>query len=574
MTIFNKVVLYGVKIMDFFNKLNFNTKILMIVGLSSIICAATSTIASLYFANNDLILGIEEKAQTVHSRLEAATEFVALQGGLEPIVERLKTKYKSDAEMSDADKLDVLKQVPIFAAMKIGAKDAELEGYKFRVFSDEPRKAENLATAFELTILKKFEANKELKQFIHEDGTNVTVFRPVRLSKAQGCITCHGHPDTSPWGNGKDILGYKMENWQDGKLHGVFAIETSIDKVSTLRHVGENRMKIIFFGSIPIVVSLILSFFLIKSPINSLKAVANNLASVTGNVANTSQKMSNNSTGLSQATIEQTASLQETAASLEEVGAMIKKTSDNAVSTSEASAKSREKAEKGNAIVSKMIESMEEINNSNNNIRLEMDRSNQEFTEIVKLIHEIGNKTKVINDIVFQTKLLSFNASVEAARAGEHGKGFAVVAEEVGNLASMSGGAATEISQMLSESIKTVEKIVSQTKANVDRLMIEGKEKVDYGSDVARDCGVILSEIVDNIKVASDMAVEISNASAEQSQGIAEISKAMGQLDVVTQDNSQTSQELSQVADVLSHDATKLEESVNELLKTINGIQA
>ncbi|MBC7465119.1 MAG: hypothetical protein H7256_03945 [Bdellovibrio sp.] len=50
-------------------------------------------------------------------------------------------------------------------------------------------------------------------------------------------------------------------------------------------------------------------------------------------------------------------------------------------------------------------------------------------------MEEIGNKTKVINDIVFQTKLLSFNASVEAARAGEHGKGFAVVAEEVGKLA-------------------------------------------------------------------------------------------------------------------------------------------
>ncbi len=51
---------------------------------------------------------------------------------------------------------------------------------------------------------------------------------------------------------------------------------------------------------------------------------------------------------------------------------------------------------------------------------------------------DIGDKTKVINDIVFQTKRLSFNASVEAARAGEHGKGFAVVAEEVGNLAQMS----------------------------------------------------------------------------------------------------------------------------------------
>ena len=60
-------------------------------------------------------------------------------------------------------------------------------------------------------------------------------------------------------------------------------------------------------------------------------------------------------------------------------------------------------------------------------------------------MEQIKDKVNIINDIVFQTKLLSFNASVEAARAGENGKGFAVVAEEVGNLASVSGKAANEI---------------------------------------------------------------------------------------------------------------------------------
>jgi methyl-accepting chemotaxis protein len=89
-----------------------------------------------------------------------------------------------------------------------------------------------------------------------------------------------------------------------------------------------------------------------------------------------------------------------------------------------------------------------------------MNKSNDEISSIVKVIAEIGDKTKVINDIVFQTKLLSFNASVEAARAGEQGKGFAVVAEEVGNLATMSGKAAEEISSMLGDSMGKVELIV------------------------------------------------------------------------------------------------------------------
>nr|BDT28358.1 methyl-accepting chemotaxis protein [Bacteriovorax sp. HI3] len=557
--------------MKSYQHFKFSTKILLIVGISCLICSGTSIGMALYFAHVDLKKGIEEKAATIHSRLEAATEFVALQGGLKPIVERMKGKYKSDSEMSDNDKLEVLKQVPIFAAMKIGAKDAEAEGYSFRVFSDEPRKKENMATDFELSIFKKFQENKELQKYVHDDGESITVYKPVRLSESQGCMTCHGAPATSPWGNGKDILGYKMENWSDGKLHGVFAIKTDINKIAALREVDKNNLKTILFGLIPIVVAIALAFTLIKGPLDNLKKVAEVLSGVSSNVASTSQQMKSNSTDLSQSNVEQTASLQQTAASLEEVGAMIKKTSDYAGSTSKASSVSREKAQKGSDIVEKMIHSMEEINHSNENIRSEIDHSNQEFSEIVKLIHDIGNKTKVINDIVFQTKLLSFNASVEAARAGENGKGFAVVAEEVGNLARVSGEAATEISGMLDNSIQTVERIVHDTKIKVDKLLTEGKTKVEYGSSVARDCGEILEEIVSNVKVTSDMALEISNASVEQSQGISEITKAMGQLDVVTQDNSHTSQELSNVADNLNNDAIELEKVVSDLLKTVNG---
>ncbi|MEA9355506.1 methyl-accepting chemotaxis protein [Bacteriovorax sp. PP10] len=551
--------------------MKFRTKLLSIIGISCLICAGTSIVTSLYFSKHQLNAGIEEKALTIHSRLEAATEFVALQGGLTPFVERLKSKYKSDADMTDGDKLDVLKQVPIFAAMKIGAKDAEKEGYEFRVFSDEPRKKENQATAFELSIFKKFADDQKLDKFVHNDGVRIIVYKPVRLSDKQGCMTCHGDPVTSPWGNGKDVLGHKMENWRDGKLHGVFAISTNIEKISELREVDKNTRTTIMLGLVPIAVSLFVGSFFLKGPMASLTSIAEVLSQISGNVGKTSTSMSDNSSGLSQASVEQMAALQETAASLEEVGAMIKKTSENAKATSEASAKSHSKANHGNEIVTKMIHSMEDINNSNHAVQEQMNKSNQEFSEIVNVIVEIEKKTKVINEIVFQTKLLSFNASVEAARAGEHGKGFSVVAEEIGNLASMSGTAASEISAMLDHSIKTVEKIVATSKDKVDKLMVDGKEKVNYGTEVARDCGIILHEIVDNIKITSEMAGEISSASREQAQGVQEISKAMSQLDIVTQENSKTSQDLSDIAGKLNEDSVTLENTVVDLIKTVNG---
>ena len=562
-----------------FRNLTFQRKVILVVLLSCIISAGTNTAISIYFSTKELENGIEEKALTIHSQLEAATDFVANQNGLTTIIEKFRVKYKvagvehPEKSLTENDKLDVLKQVPIFAAMKIAEKNASSEHYKFRVFSDEPRKKENLATPEEKIILDRFANDPTLKKYSERSGDNLTVYKPVRLSEKQGCLNCHGAPETSPWGNGTDILGIKMENWKDGKLHGVFAISSNVAEIKAERDIAGHIKNTILLGIIPIIVAVGIAFAVIKKPLERLTSLSELLTNVSDKVAVTARQMSDNSTSLSQATIEQTSSLQETASSLEEIGSMVKKTADNAALTTEASNKSQDKANQGNMVVERMINSMDEINLSNQHIMDEIKQSNQQFLEIVKVIHEIGNKTKVINDIVFQTKLLSFNASVEAARAGEQGKGFAVVAEEVGNLAKMSGDAATEISTMLDDSTKRVEHIVSQTKEKVETLMSQGSDKVNQGVRVANECGEVLRDIVINVSTSAQMAGEISVASAEQTQGIQEITKAMNQLDVVTHDNSQTSQDLSQVAAVLNNEAQRLDGAVKELLETIEGIK-
>jgi methyl-accepting chemotaxis protein len=80
----------------------------------------------------------------------------------------------------------------------------------------------------------------------------------------------------------------------------------------------------------------------------------------------------------------------------------------------------------------RLVSTVQEVGHGNEKVRQDIIQNYDEIAGISKVIATIEERTKVINDIVFQTKLLSFNASVEAARAGEHGKGFAVVAEEVG----------------------------------------------------------------------------------------------------------------------------------------------
>ncbi len=323
-----------------------------------------------------------------------------------------------------------------------------------------------------------------------------------------------------------------------------------------------------------IATGFIASLFIMRAVGRSINHVISNLSSNSDQVTSAAQQIASASEELSQATTEQAAALEETAASIEEMNSMVQKNAENARRAFGAAESSRDSAAKGKVVVDDMMKAIDDINVSNSSIMESINESNRKISEIVQVISEIGNKTKVINDIVFQTKLLSFNASVEAARAGEHGKGFAVVAEEVGNLAQMSGNAAKEISSMLDGSIQKVQTIVDDTKRKVELLIQDGKSKVDAGTRIARECGSVLDEIVENVTGVTRMANEISTASQEQAQGVQEITKAMSQLDHTTQTNAATSEEAASAAEQLSAQAESLRSLVGVLVQTIRGTQS
>lgn len=187
------------------------------------------------------------------------------------------------------------------------------------------------------------------------------------------------------------------------------------------------------------------------------------------------------------------------------------------------------------------------------------------------MIRDIDTKTRVINDIVFQTKLLSFNASVEAARAGEHGKGFAVVAEEVGNLAQMSGTAAKEISSMLADNITQVEKMINNTRESVGRLIQENKNIIDRGSKKAVHCGEAFGQMKTEVDGIQSLISQITNATQEQARGIQEISKAIAQIDSGLSKNTKASSEVSAVSADLNHQNVELTNAAHTLAWSILG---
>lgn len=518
--------------MSFVTSLSIRLKILGTVFVSCVICAGFALGTSIYYNGQDCLNALVDKSRTIHSRLDVAAKYVANQGGLAPMIERFTSKYQDPSQMTEEDKGLVLQQVPIFAAMKIGSEAAAHEYYHFRVFSNEPRRAENKATESELKIFEKFESNPNLKEWVEKTREVVTVYRPVRMTAAHGCFTCHGDPATSPWKNGKDILGYPMENWQEGKLHGVFAISNDVAAVKAAVAANQGTFTsttfLLIFISLGGAIALGLAAFFISGPVATLQEVTEVLAESGSQINSASQQIANSSQSLSSSTTEQASSLEETVATMEELTSMVRLNTDNSKQAASLASATRDVAERGERDIKALIESIQSISADS------------------KKIEEI---TTVIDDIAFQTNLLALNAAVEAARAGEQGKGFAVVADAVRSLAQRSAEAAKDIANLIRQSV----------------------EKIEQGSLQAQKGGVVLTDIVTSVRKVADLNNEIASASEEQNQGIGQIGKAMNQLDEVTQGNAAVSEEAAAAAEELSAQSVSLKSSAVSLELVVFG---
>ena len=201
----------------------------------------------------------------------------------------------------------------------------------------------------------------------------------------------------------------------------------------------------------------------------------------------------------------QAASLEETAAALEEITGITKNNTQNAHKMSNLSKDVKDSVILGENLANKTAFSMDEINAK---------------------VEAINEAIEVIDQIAFQTNILSLNAAVEAATAGEAGKGFAVVAQEVRNLANRSAEAAKEIKDL-------VENATSKTN---DGKKISDEMKAGYNN-----LNKLISETIDIIQ-------DVSIASSEQLKGIEQINDAVAILDRVTQENASEASNVALIA--------------------------
>ncbi|MDD0852722.1 methyl-accepting chemotaxis protein [Halobacteriovorax sp. GB3] len=356
------------------------------------------------------------------------------------------------------------------------------------------------------------------------------------------------------------------------KIQGLeWFILSEMDENEALASVYILRELVMLSLGICAIAIFIFSYLMSKGISNAIVDLSVRLRQGAEKILDSSTGIAEGSTQLSSATDELAASLQETSSSINEISAMVSRSSESAGQGATLAEESRQKATVGKESVGEVKNAIELIHQNNEHIIENVNKNNAEFEQIITVISEIAEKTKVINDIVFQTKLLSFNASVEAARAGEHGKGFSVVAEEVGALAQMSGKAAGEISGLLEASTKKVREIVEMSSTSMNRIIEEGKERVEIGLQKSEVCNSVLDDLLVSFEEVNRAVSDIASSSQEQSSGVNEITQAVQQLDGVTQQNSEVANDSAQRAEDLRYQSTMLWELVEQMHGLVYG---
>lgn len=250
-----------------------------------------------------------------------------------------------------------------------------------------------------------------------------------------------------------------------------------------------------------------------------LNAAMGQMKAASRDVAAGAVQISGSAVNLSQGSTEQAAEVDALASHMVEVSGTVQQIAQDAQQTSHISKEVREGLLLSNTKMQHMTQVIQKIN----------DKSNE--------IHRI---VKTIDDIAFQTNILALNAAVEAARAGDAGKGFAVVAEEVRTLAGKSADAAKETTDLLGDTIRSMEEGVAVADDTAQSMLA--------AAQLAEKMGRLIDDIAEN--------------TTQQTVTAQEISHGIDQIAIVVQTNVDAAESSAAASEQLSGQADALRELV------------
>jgi methyl-accepting chemotaxis protein len=484
--------------------------------------------------------------------------------------------------------------IPVVFGWTAASQAAKREGLEFHVPAFQARNKENepAAGSFRAKLLQKLTEDFKAKGTeslgeIDEETDTLHYMRAIKLDAS--CMMCHGDPEklsvVDENGNrtGKDELGFTMENWKEGDMHGAY--EVAMPLAPMYAQVASFTREALLV-TVPLVCFALGGFVLllrsmVAKPLNNLVAMVKEIATgdltkrigmnrgdeigrlahcfdvfvdslhkAIGQVAGATNQVASAATEIASSAEEMALGLQkqgqqsqQVSAAVEELASSVTEVAKKSTEATKAATDSRKEADEGGQVVTKTVDEI-------NAIAGDVTQSATAVTHLGKKSEQIGEIIKVINDIADQTNLLALNAAIEAARAGEHGRGFAVVADEVRKLAERTTSATEEVA-------KSIREIQDDTRRAVQTIEA-GSQRVTKGVDLARSAGEALSKITAGSQNVTSMVESIAAAAEEQSAAAEQIARSVEQIDSVTRESSQGANQAAQAATVLSQEAEKL----------------
>jgi len=456
-----------------------------------------------------------QQSETVMENMDALH-----QGGAFDAVALAKTLKRS----SDLHSTTFYKAIPVVAAWDSVSHIASVSGFVFLAPTRPGTGAsnpKNNTNEFD-DAFRAFAAGQP-EYFVEDSASNTLILaRPVRITA--GCLECHGDPATSPTHDGRDVLGFSMENMRVGDMKGAFVLKAPMTRDPV---VLASMQKISLAGFV-VLILVVAGFWMLNQRwvARPLAAIAGNLTESSARIQGASNELASGSQSIASGAVEQAASIEQISAAATEIRSVTERTVDHTSSASATVVESNQSIAEVNAKLQDMVVSMQQMTSASNRIS--------------KII-------KVIDEIAFQTNILALNAAVEAARAGEAGLGFAVVADEVRNLSQKCSQAAHDTTALIEESIAKS----SEGSSNLEKV----------SQAVAR-----VTELSSQVKSLID---GVRESGQDQSRGIHQISTGVREMEQVTQAAAASAEENAAASEQLRSESASMDGMVRELTTLI-----
>ena len=315
---------------------------------------------------------------------------------------------------------------------------------------------------------------------------------------------------------------------RDSKI--VEDLQMSIQNLSENRERYEDRLQsqTLILSTLAIIIIFALTYLTLSISTRKLHQISDSLSTTFQSVSRASDELYDLSVQISNGAHEQASSVEKVASTLEQMAAMTQENSKSTLEIDSMSTRTKELAALGNRSVDRLQDAMQNILNSS------------------KRTEEIVN---TIQEIAFQTNVLSLNASVEATKAGEAGKGFIVVANEVRDLAQRT----------------------SQGAKNIISLIDESRRYVEEGVTSVTEVQTTFDNIFNRIQKLAETTKAIANALSEQVSGVEQVKSSVEQIDHVVQLNVANTQEGATAAEKLHAQSYELEQTIQDLRTIVYG---